>query len=61
LAPCIIVYVALCFGAITSAKVCLGVTNCILGCAAFAWFIADAVLFGTNKYKDGNDMPLKSW
>ncbi len=35
--------------------------NCALGCCIFAWWLADAIIFGTNKYLDSNGVPLNSW
>ena len=29
--------------------------------ASFAWWLADAIMFGTNKYRDRNEVPLKKW
>lgn len=29
--------------------------------ASFAWWLADAIMFGTNKYRDRYDVPLKKW
>ena len=28
---------------------------------SFAWWLADAIMFGTNKYRDRYDVPLKKW
>jgi hypothetical protein len=40
---------------------CVGFFFCIMCCGLFAWQITDIVLFGTNKYYDGNGVPLQSW
>ena len=29
--------------------------------ASFAWWLADAIMFGLNKYRDRNEVPLKKW
>ena len=29
--------------------------------ASFDWWLADAIMFGTNKYRDRNEVPLKKW
>ncbi|MCQ2820012.1 MAG: hypothetical protein MJ252_22325 [archaeon] len=34
---------------------------CAFALAAFAWWLADAILFGTNKYRDSNEVPLQHW
>lgn len=31
------------------------------GIGAFAWWITDAIMFGKNKYRDRNEVPLKKW
>ena len=31
------------------------------GVGAFAWWLADVIMFGTNKYRDRNEVPLKEW
>lgn len=28
---------------------------------SFCWWIADAIMFGTNKYRDKNSVPLQEW
>jgi hypothetical protein len=34
---------------------------CLLGCTALAWQLADLIMFGMNKYADGNGISLKHW
>lgn len=34
---------------------------CVFFLAAFIWWLVDLILFGLNKYRDGNDVPLKHW
>ena len=29
--------------------------------AAFIWWLVDAIMFGLNKYRDNNDVPLQHW
>ena len=31
------------------------------GVGAFAWWLTDAIMFGKNKYRDRNEVPLKKW
>ena len=42
-----------------------GIVMCSLLCAtgvgAFVWWLVDAILFGLNKYRDFNGVPLKHW
>lgn len=33
----------------------------VFGAAAFIWWLVDAVMFGTNKYRDEYDVPLAKW
>lgn len=39
----------------------LGVLFCLICCGLFLWQIVDLVLFGINKYNDGNGIPMSSW
>ena len=34
---------------------------CITACVLLAWWLADAIIFGMNKYTDSNGIPLESW
>jgi hypothetical protein len=34
---------------------------CATGAGAFIWWLVDAILFGLNKYRDFNGVPLKHW
>ena len=34
---------------------------CACGLAAFVWWLVDAFMFGLNKYRDYNGVPLKHW
>ena len=44
----------------TTGSIIMGV---IIACslASFAWWLADAIMFGTNKYRERNEVPLKKW
>jgi hypothetical protein len=35
--------------------------SCLLSCAFGAWWLADVILFGMNKYKDSNGVLLQRW
>ena len=43
----------------------VGITFAIVaiafGVGAFAWWLTDAIMFGLNKYRDRNEVPLKKW
>jgi hypothetical protein len=39
----------------------LAIIFCLLCCSLFVWQIVDLVMFGINKYPDGNNVPLASW
>jgi hypothetical protein len=30
-------------------------------CIFSAWWLADVIIFGMNKYNDSNGIPLRSW
>ena len=34
---------------------------CAFFLCSFIWWIVDAIMFGRNKYRDNNDVPLKHW
>jgi uncharacterized membrane protein AbrB (regulator of aidB expression) len=46
-------------------RTCMGTFVCIItslfSCTFFAWWLADVIIFGMNKYLDGNGIPLKDW
>lgn len=37
------------------------VISLVFGAGAFIWWLADAILFGTNKHRDCYDVPLAKW
>ena len=37
------------------------VISLVFGATAFCWWLADAIMFGTNKYRDKYDVPLGRW
>lgn len=37
------------------------ISSCTLCCAALIWQLVDCILFGINKYHDGNGVPLQHW
>ena len=43
------------------AKKYLGILFCCMCCGLFVWQIVDLIMFGINKYDDGNGVPLASW
>lgn len=45
----------------TCCNLILMIGMCLLGCTALAWQLADLIMFGMNKYADGNGIPLKHW
>ena len=42
-------------------ETCIASLFCLFCFGLFFWQIADLVMFGTNKYNDGNNIPLNSW
>ena len=34
---------------------------CACGLGSFIWWLVDAIMFGTNKYRDFNGVPLQHW
>lgn len=34
---------------------------CAFALVAFAWWLADAIIFGLNRYRDSNEVPLEHW
>lgn len=43
-----------------SSLVCIGVVF-LFSIVGLVWWVADLVLFGTNNYSDGNNVPLNPW
>ena len=43
-----------------SSLFCIGFVS-VFSLVGLIWWIADLVIFGTNNYLDGNNMPLKEW
>jgi hypothetical protein len=39
----------------------LGILFCIVCCGLFIWQVIDLVMFASNKYYDGNGVPLTNW
>ncbi len=39
----------------------LFILHIIICCSVFAWWLAEAIVFGANKYIDSNGIPLASW
>lgn len=39
----------------------VSITSCGFVCAALVWQLVDIIMFGLNKYKDGNGVPLQHW
>lgn len=69
LAPCVISCIQLCAGirfkSDGDSRPCchlvVVIINCIFACAFCGWWLADAIIFGMNKYTDGNGVPLEPW
>ena len=39
----------------------LAIVAIAFGVGAFAWWLTDAIMFGLNKYRDRNEVPLQKW
>jgi hypothetical protein len=39
----------------------LGILFCLVCCGLFIWQVMDLVMYATNKYNDGNNVPLSNW
>lgn len=39
----------------------LALISGILGCLLVVWILVDVIMFGLNKFKDGNGVPLAHW
>jgi len=39
----------------------LGILFCLVCCGLIIWQIIDLVMYATNKYNDGNGVPLSNW
>jgi hypothetical protein len=42
-------------------NIVLLIFNCLFCCIFSAWWLADVIIFGMNKYNDSNGIPLRSW
>jgi hypothetical protein len=40
---------------------CLMIFSCTFCCGALVWQLVDLIMFGMNKYRDGNNVPLQHW
>ena len=41
--------------------ICMASIMCACGLGSFIWWLVDAIMFGTNKYRDFNGVPLQHW
>ena len=62
--PCLMCCIAICSASSLSQKVgpflIMGI-GALYGLGSIAWLIIDLIFFGTNKYMDGNSVPLLEW